>query len=66
MTLADGLTWFVWGGMAVTVVIGWVRAVEWATLAGVARFTLWLTSCLLMWAALWLIIELDIAAKMIP
>lgn len=65
--LVYGLTWFVWGGLAVTALLGWVKALEWATVQGVALWVRQMTTGLLFLALflalLVLVVDLDREAR---
>lgn len=64
--LAYGLTWFVWGGLAVTLLLAWARALEWAMVHAVSTWLRSLATVVFVWGIFLLIlavvIHLDLQA----
>lgn len=63
MPLVDGLSWFVSGGVAVGILVAWVKALDVASQGGISAILRGVVTFLLLCAILGLIVWLDIRAK---
>lgn len=64
MPLVDGLSWFVSGGLAVGILVAWVKALDVASRGQVSALARAVATFVLLCGILGVIVWLDIQAKM--
>lgn len=60
------LTWFLWGGIVVSVCIAWAKTLEWAMIRGIPSLLRGVATFVLVWGMLAIIVYLDYQEKMAP